>query len=253
MRSNLHAPAGEASSTAQRRPAWAPTVAALATVAVCVAAGNWQHRRMLEKEVLQAQISAAAAAAPIPLPTGITDWRAWRFRPVTLTGGFDARHQILIDNALHAGRIGFKVVTPLELADGRTVLVERGFVAGGASRATLPAPPPPQGTVTLRGRIDFPMTGYMRLGDRPIASGVLWQHLDLQRFADVTGIAVLPIVVVALDAPGGDGLVHDASLPDTGVAKHIGYMMQWYTFAAMAAGLWIWFTVRPRLRRGGGR
>ena len=24
--------------------------------------------------------------------------------------------------------------------------------------------------------------------------------------------------------------------------------MQWYTFAALAGGLWLWFTVRPWLR-----
>jgi cytochrome oxidase assembly protein ShyY1 len=37
-------------------------------------------------------------------------------------------------------------------------------------------------------------------------------------------------------------------LPETGIEKHISYMMQWYTFAALAGGLWVWFTVRPWLR-----
>jgi hypothetical protein len=26
-------------------------------------------------------------------------------------------------------------------------------------------------------------------------------------------------------------------------------MLQWYVFAALALGLWLWFAVRPRLRR----
>ena len=46
---------------------------------------------------------------------GVADWNSWRFRTVTLTGEFDARHQILIDNAQHGGRVGFDVVTPFAL------------------------------------------------------------------------------------------------------------------------------------------
>lgn len=249
MVSDVPEPAVDAAGSMRRRPAWIPTVAAFATIAVCIVAGNWQHRRMLEKEALQAQISAAAAAAPIALPAGVGDWRAWRFRTVEMTGTFDAPRQILIDNSVRAGRAGFAVVTPFVLADGRTVLVDRGWTAGGGSRAVLPNPRPPQGTVTLRGRIDLPPTGYLRLGDQPIASGPLWQRLDPRRFAEATGIDVLPIVVEALEDTGGDALAADVALPDTGVAKHLSYMVQWYTFAAMAAGLWLWFTVRPLCRR----
>ncbi len=204
---------------------------------------------MQAKETLQAQISAAVSATPVPLPDGVADWRAWRFRTVTMTGEFDARHQILIDNKLHAGRAGFAVITPFTLDDGRAVLVDRGWVAVGATRAVLPAAPPPPGVITVRGRVDIPVNAYLELGERPAPSGRLWQRLDPKRFAEATGIAVLPIVVRALEMPGNDGLVRDASLPDTGVEKHVSYMLQWYTFAAMAFGLWLWFTVRPRLRR----
>lgn len=241
--------AGDAAAAGQRRPSWIPTVAAFMAIVVCVLAGNWQHRRLLEKEALQAQIVAAASSAPVPMPSGNADWRAWRFRTITMTGEFDARHQILIDNKVHAGRVGFAVVTPLRLDDGRAVLVDRGWVAGGATRAVLPTAPPPQGVITLRGRIDVPPAGYLELGDRAPPSGPLWQHLDPQRFAQATGLAVLPIVVDALEMPVDDGLVHDFPLPDTGVGKHVSYMMQWYTFAVMAFGLWLWFTVRPHLRR----
>lgn len=249
MMPSVPAPRDKAPVGGRRRPAWIPTVAAFLTIAICVTAGNWQHRRMLEKEALQAQITAAAAAPAVPLPAGVTDWRAWRFRTVTLTGEFDARHQILIDNRVHAGRVGFAVVTPIKLADGRAVLVDRGFIAGGATRAVLPEAGVPQGVVTLRGRVAIPATGYLELGDSVAPDGPLWQHVDPQRFARATGVAVLPIVVEAVAAPGNEGLLHETALPDTGIGKHVGYMLQWYMFAVMAAGLWLWFTVRPRLVR----
>jgi surfeit locus 1 family protein len=48
--------------------------------------------------------------------------------------------------------------------------------------------------------------------------------------------------------------VRDWPIPDAGIDTHLSYMIQWYTFAAMAAGLWLWFTfVRPRHARRGGK
>jgi cytochrome oxidase assembly protein ShyY1 len=79
------------------RPGWVPSAAALATVLLCIVAGNWQHRRMQEKEALQDTMRRAAALAPVALPAAVDDWSAWRFRQVTARGEYDARHQILID------------------------------------------------------------------------------------------------------------------------------------------------------------
>jgi surfeit locus 1 family protein len=229
------------------RPGWVPTAAALVTVVLCVAAGNWQHRRMQEKEALQDAMRHAASLAPVALPAAVDDWSAWRFRQVTASGEYDPRHQILIDNKVHAGHVGFDVVTPLRLADGRTVLVDRGWIALGASRATLPAAPPPAGIVTVSGRIDVPRRNYFELGGKSAPTGALWQHLDPARFTQATGIDVPPIVVETTDAASG-GLVADFPVPDAGIDTHLSYMVQWYTFAAMAAGLWAWFTLRPRFR-----
>jgi surfeit locus 1 family protein len=233
-----------------RRPKWLPAVAAFVTAALCIAAGNWQHRRMLEKEALQASITRAATAAPVALPAGVEDWNAWRFRRVMASGEYDAAHQILIDNKVRRGEAGFDVVTPLRMRDGRSVLVDRGWIRIGASRAMLPQPAPPAGSVTVDGRIDVPPRNYFELGDGSAPSGPLWEHLDPLRYAKATGIDVLPIVIEATQAGGGAGLVRDFPLPDTGIERHLSYMVQWYTFAAMAVGLWAWFAlVRPHLAR----
>jgi surfeit locus 1 family protein len=223
-----------------------PTLAAFAAVVLFVIAGNWQHRRMLEKEALQSHIEKAAALAPVPLPRSVVDWRDWRYRQVELRGEYDAKRQILIDNRVHAGRVGFEVVTPLDLVDGRVVLVDRGFVPGGPSRRELPSPPPPAGVVTVQGRIDIPQRNYFELGDRKPPAGPVWQHLDPARFAAASGVDVLPIVVGAT-APAEDALVRNDALPDLDAERNLSYMLQWYAFAAMAAALWAWFTLLPWL------
>ena len=228
-------------------PPMLPTFAMLLAVAIFVTAGNWQRARMDAKESLRAQLDAATARGPAPLPQDVVDWSAWRFRPVTATGTFDADHQILIDNKVHEGNVGFDVVTPLRLNDGRIVLVDRGFVPAGPSRQMLPTAPPPSGSVTVRGRINLPATQYFELGHE-MPAGPLWQHLDVRRYAEATRLSVLPVVIEATMPTGSDdALARDRPAPDLGIERHRIYMVQWYAFAAMALAFWAWFALRPRL------
>jgi surfeit locus 1 family protein len=142
------------------------------------------------------------------------------------------------------------VVTPLVLSDGRAVLVDRGWIAAGESRAQLPQAPPPAGPVTVLGRVDLP-AHYVELAHAAPSGGV-WQNLDPPRFTAATGLPVLPIVLeqtapVAGPAGANDRLVRNWPAPDFGIDKHRIYMMQWYLFAATAAGLWLFFNLRrPR-------
>jgi surfeit locus 1 family protein len=228
-----------------------PTLVAIAAVAVCVAAGRWQQDRLRLKEAMRADFDAAARVEPVALASlpAAADWASVRFRPVVATGEYAASSQILIDNRIHAGRAGYHVVTPLALADGRVVLVNRGWIAQGPSRSVLPVAAPPAGVATVRGRLSIPPGGYLELRAETPA-GPVWQNLDPGRFADVTGLAVLPVVVEATAAPvPDDGLVRDWPAPDYGIETHRIYMLQWYAFALLAVILWVWFH-RPQFARG---
>jgi surfeit locus 1 family protein len=217
-----------------------PTLAAIALIALFLAAAHWQYTRMHEKQALRAQLDAAAASPAIELPHGVEDWSTLRYQPVRLAGQYDARHQILIDNRIDAGRVGYHVVTPLMLQDGRAVLVDRGFIAEGASRSDVPVVPVAAGDVEVRGRIELPAR-YFELGHaEPVGS--VWQNLDPARFTAATGVAVLPIIIEqdAADARG-DGLARNWPAPDLGIDKHRSYMLQWIAFAGVIATLWVWF------------
>ena len=233
------------------RPRVLPTLAALVAVVVCVAAGNWQQRRMHSKEELRAQYEAARAQPPVGLAAvpRNADWSSLRYREVAAIGNYLGDRQVLIDNRVMAGRAGFHVVTPLAMKDGRVVLVDRGWIPQQASRSVLPQAPPPPGEVTVKGRLSIPGAGYLEL--KPdVASGPVRQNLDPARFAAETGLDVLPAVVEATEAPiPDDGLARAWPAPDFGIDTHRIYMMQWYAFALLAALLWLWFH-RPRVLRG---
>jgi surfeit locus 1 family protein len=238
----------EARDDRRTSPAWRAVVAAatVAAIALFVAAGNWQRDRMHAKEAARAALDAAAALPAVPLPR-TDDWSEWRYRRVTLSGEWRGDAQVLIDNKVQGGRAGFHVVTPLALGDGRVVLVDRGWIAAaGATR--VPDVAAPAGKATVDGRIVVPPARYVEL-DGGASAGRVWQNLDPARIAAASGLPLLS-VVVEQDAAGApaDGLVRAWAAPDTGVDTHRIYMMQWYAFAALAAGLWIGFAVRRAMR-----
>jgi surfeit locus 1 family protein len=241
-------PTAPAAARAPRRfrPGVLPTLAMLAAVVVCAAAGRWQQGRMHDKEALRAQMDAALRMAPVALVglPGAADWTSLRYRPVVARGVYRANVQILIDNRVRGGRAGYHVVAPLDLPDGRAVLVNRGWVAQGASRAALPDVPAPRGAVTVEGRIAVPSAGYLEL-KAGAPAGPVWQNLDPARFAAATGVAVLPVVIEQTAAPApDDGLVREWPAPDFRIDTHRIYMVQWYAFAALAIALWLMLNLR---------
>src|SRR4030095_8716239 len=255
------APLSDNAPPSRFRPRVLPTLATIAAVVIFVTAGLWQQGRMHEKESLRAKFEAASALAPVALadlPAGV-DWNSLRYRAVTVTGEYDARRQILQDNRVHDGRAGYHVIAPLVLADGRAVLVNRGWTPQGASRAEIPRVAPPAGTVTVGGRIVIPAKDTFQLANEAVSdpatgppSDPVWQHVDPARFYAATGMAVLPVVIEATDSTQAterdNVLVRDRAAPDFGVEKHEIYMVQWYTFAALAIVLWSIFNLRRTTR-----
>jgi surfeit locus 1 family protein len=234
------------------RPRLVPTSALVVFVAVTVSLGNWQRHRAAEKDVLAAQFAAASREPAVDLPARDEEALALKFRPVRATGQYDAARQIFIDNKVHGGKAGFDVVAPLKLVQsGRYVLVDRGWIAQGASRRELPSVPPPTETLTVTGRVNLPPLRYLELGGEHTA-GPLWENLDVKRVGSAMSIDLLPIVVEQTEpVVPGDALVRDWPPPDLGSQQNISYMLQWYSFAALAVVLWLALNWRSREDRNG--
>jgi len=235
------------------RPRLVPTLAMIVFVAVAIPLGNWQRHRAEEKDALAARVAAASREPPLDLPAVDDTALALRYHAVRAAGRYDAAHPILIDNKVRAGRPGFDVVTPLELGESRRyVLVDRGWIAQGASRRELPQVPVPSGNVTVVGRVDLPPQHYLELS-REHAPGPLWENLDVRRIAAATGLDLLPVIVEQTDpAAPGDALLRDWPPPDVGSQQNFSYMLQWYSFATLAFVLWVALNWRQRGSRDGG-
>jgi surfeit locus 1 family protein len=112
------------------------TVLTLAAVTLFVRLGVWQWQRMQEKTALQ-QLFDAGGRAVAELSSGSTDALP-RYTQIKVQGSYDGEHQFLLDNISYQGQPGYDVLTPLRLADGLTLMVNRGWIPLGNNRRLLP-------------------------------------------------------------------------------------------------------------------
>jgi surfeit locus 1 family protein len=224
-------------------PGFWPTLAMLVLLALTLALGNWQRERAQSKRALQALYDSAISARPIHVDGALPDRESVLYRRLVLEGRFDEHHTILLDNRVRNGIAGYHVLTPLRLAGSpRAVLVNRGWLAAGRTRDQVVIPPAPAGEVRLAGIAVDPHTRYLELGPADPA-GKVWQNLDFARYARASGLDLQPVLLMQT-SESADGLKRDWPRPDSGVATHVGYALQWFGLAATLVGLWLVLNVR---------
>ncbi|MCY7314347.1 MAG: SURF1 family protein [Rubrivivax sp.] len=233
----------------------------LLAAALLVAGGTarlavWQLDRAAQKSQLQQLLDERRALPPLladTVPRRAAEVPAVQHRLARLRGRWLDEHTVYLDNRPMAGRTGFYLVTPLLLADGSAVLVQRGFTPRDLMDRTRVPPPPaglsnPDGADVL-GRIAPVLPRLYELGTA--ASGPIRQNLATDAFAQETRLALRPWVLIELDRPGAvaDGLQRAWPAANTGVDKHRGYAAQWFSLSALTIGLYVWFQfIRPRRR-----
>ncbi len=221
-------------------PRWIPTLLAALAVVAFAALGSWQLGRADQKRVMARSFAAGGPAIDwLRLPTD-----APRFQRVALRGYYDSQHQFLLDNMSHESVAGVQVLTPLVLDNGAAVLVNRGWLPFGATRQDLPEVEVDGENRTVVGRIDdLPRPGIWLKG--PEASGWprLVQYPGMADLSAALGRTLAPRQVL-LDPGVPDGYVRDWIVPGTAPDRHLGYAVQWFAFAALAAGIWFVLSFR---------
>jgi surfeit locus 1 family protein len=222
-----------------RPRAW-PFALAVAACAAGIALGHWQAGRAAEKRALGARLEQALRSAPIEIGPGLLPDDRLAYEHVAARGRLIVEHTIYLDNKLRRGRPGYEVVTPLRL-NGTHVLVNRGWVEAGPSREALPEVPPPAGEVRVEGLALAYLPHVLQVGPPP--RGKVRQNLDVDSFAQETGLQLQPIVIQQ-HSPAPDGLLREWPRPDTGIEKHESYALQWYSLAGLAVVLFLVLSFR---------
>jgi surfeit locus 1 family protein len=233
-----------------RHQRWVILLATAIGVTGTARLGVWQLDRAAEKANRQALLDERVhqpelTAADLARSPDEVD--AQTQRRIRLQGRWVAHATRFLDNRPMDGRVGFHVVTPLQLADGTAVLVERGWAPRHAQRRELlpPVQTPEADTVTVVARIIPAPSRLFDFGG--LETGPIRQNLDIATAARESGLSLRPVALLQTEGPQDDGLQRHWSTPSVGLDKHHGYAAQWFALSALMAGLYVWFQlIRPR-------
>jgi cytochrome oxidase assembly protein ShyY1 len=230
---------------------WLGFAALMAVLAAAmVGLGYWQLSRYHERSAINARIDAATRGTPVPVgqvsgpgqpPPAASAWTR-----VSATGRYDTAHQILARDRSANGSVGFEVLTPLVLADGSAVLVDRGWLppaqAGALAVPTVPAAP--AGVVTVTGRLHLPES-------RPDAPNLVDGVTQVRRIAPARLAGAVPYSLVGgyvlLDEQhpvANDAAFVAIPVDHENAAMNAGYVVQWWAFALITLGGFLWVARR---------
>ncbi|GAA3767020.1 SURF1 family protein [Plantactinospora mayteni] len=230
-------------------PRWLGILAlTLAAATVMVLLGNWQLSRYQERAAINERIDETAKLAPVPvdqvLPrpggaagtTGQAPPAGAAWTRVTVTGRYDSTNVILIRSRTVESKVGFEVLTPLRLADGSAVLVDRGWIppaVGGSALARPEVPAAPSGEVTVVGRVHLSES-------KPDAVARRDGRIETRRIAVPTLARELPYPLYSayllLDeqTPAADPAFSAIPIRHENDWQNGGYVVQWWLFAVLA-------------------
>lgn len=222
------------------------TLLTIGLIVMLVSLGRWQLHRAAEKRVLYAAFAAGSdAVRPIDAET----LQVPRYSQVEARGRYDATRQILIDNMFNAERAGYFVITPFALQGGGWLLVNRGWVPFGASRAERPAIPVASDLRRIRGRADnLPSPGIHMGTAAPLAPPYpvvanFPTRAELARLLEESSWASAADLIL-LDAAEPDGYARSWAPPGFPPVRHIGYAVQWFGLALALAVIYIVTNIR---------
>ncbi|BCY06107.1 SURF1-like protein [Actinoplanes sp. L3-i22] len=231
-------------------PRWlAAAVLAVVASVIMVMLGNWQLRRYHERTDINNRIDAADSAQAVPFtsvlapPTapgtaGASPGKALAWAKVTVTGRYDPAHEIQARGRTVNGDVGFEILTPLVLADGTAVLIDRGWVppAGNGALAPPRAPAAPSGEVTVIGQVHLSES-------RPAPIERRDGRLDTRRVSVPKLAHELPFpvygayVLLTEQTPANDPGFAAIPIDHEDAWQNGGYAVQWWLFSVMALAL----------------
>lgn len=207
--------------------------------------GYWQLQRAEEKLRMQAEYDTRANGPAVQVERQVQRAEELQFYRVVAKGRYETDYQILIDNRVHQGRVGYHVITPLKLQDSEVrLLVNRGWIALGESRERLPAIDTPEGLQRITGVATVPAEKYFTLGKPQPGWQRVWQNMDMAHYAASVPFPVQPVVVLLDPADAAGGFTRDWSRLDAGISVHQGYAFQWFMLAAALAGIYLFMSLR---------
>lgn len=227
----------------RRSPKLWPSLAALITFLTTMALGQWQLDRAHGREAVAERYRNLTQLPPMVISERLADAAALDFRRIRARGNWLPDYGIFLDNQVYQGRVGYRVYMPLRLAESDvSILIDRGWIAGGADRRRLPTIVTPVGTQDIEGVARARPNRFKELG--PVyREGRVWENVTIERFNAWSGLKLQPVIVTQTGGTD-DGLIRRLTTLDSGADRNRGYAVQWFAMAALTAILWAYYFFR---------
>jgi surfeit locus 1 family protein len=214
------------------RPLPAFTAASIVMLGVLLGLGFWQLQRLHWKLGLIAEMNAHLAARPLPLDAMLALPAADReYRRVALAGHFDNGREAFVYATGMDGTPVYHVIAPVILADGRSLLVDRGVIP-------LALKPP---ALRLSGQLagEQHVVGVWRTPDPPgWFTGTpdhrrrVWYARDLKDIGHTLAVSpAAPVIVEADAAPVPGGWPRGGQTVIALRNDHLQYAITWFLLA----------------------
>ena len=215
----------------------------LVAAAVCVRLGFWQLERLEQRRARNTALGEALALPPIPLDSAVlakleVDPTAFANRRGRAVGAYDHAREMVLRGRSRDGQPGIQIVTPLRIQrSGAAVLVNRGWAPSpDAATVELDSLREP-GVQSVQGLIQpLPATGSGWHHTRSAGNDVrpVVQRLDTALVNAWLPYPVPPVVLQQLPDSARSRPPLRVALPPFSNGPHLGYAVQWFSFALIA-------------------
>jgi len=231
---------------------WPRHLLILLALIVLVNLGQWQLRRLEQRRAYNRQVTAGLDQPPVELTGEPVDPAGLNFRRVTVTGSFNNDESLLLRNRSYQGRPGAHLIVPLQIANSdQAVLVDRGWIPFDTSDLPARRAYDLEDQVTITGiarpgqtRPDTflaPTDPEPKPGENRLDA---WFRIDIDRIQGQVSAPLLPIFIE--QSPDSEAAAATPPIPeenvDLGEGSHLGYAIQWFTFALILAIVYTTFT-----------
>ena len=237
------------------RPSFIGTVLTLVCIPLFINFGLWQYSKAQQKQAIQAAYNQAKIDQALDFPVDVLDQKNlniddWNYKKVTVTGVYDTKYQILLDNKVEGSRVGYHVITPLKINQTSLyVLVNRGWIQGKDTHTDLPKFETPSGPQTITGQIWVPSKKIFTLEDKTMSQHnsqswqLVWQNMNMEQYKRQVPFAVSPLMIKLDQTSTAGGFVRNWEVPATRIATNIGYAYQWFGFALATLLIYLYMSV----------
>ena len=200
--------------------------------------GIWQIERGQKKTQIMSEFENKLTKEPIYLNAESKKWDR-----VLVSGRWENKKQLLIDNVIHQGIAGYKVLTPLRIDEtNKLILVDRGWIKQNKFRDQLPDIQIPDDFESVSGTLEQPELGLV-LSDELISNN--WPKISQTKNVEVISKAyteeIFPMILLA-DPLLKNSLEYIKITPTNMTPiKHYGYSSQWFLMFIVLCFMYIWY------------